>query len=151
MTVAVNPPSQSNILFGVPEGQDAFVLRERAIESQRNDGGVALHIAADDARAQTVMDLMAFFAPDIEIVHFPAWDCLPYDRVSPTTQIVGQRMKALMTLKSRAASDIRKPMLVLTTVQAMTRKIIHPDNLSHIGGFMVRAGERLGVEAFQNF
>ena len=147
---AENLPLKSNILFGVPEGQDAFVLKNRAIEAQQT-GGVALHVANDDARAQTLIDLMAFFAPEIEIVHFPAWDCLPYDRVSPTTQIVGQRMKALMQLKARGQSDIRKPMLVVTTVQAMTRKIIRPDNLSNIGGFMVTVGGTLDIENFQKF
>jgi transcription-repair coupling factor (superfamily II helicase) len=150
MNMAEIKSSKSNILFGVPEGQDAFVLQARAIEAQQT-GGVALHIANDDARAQTLIDLMAFFANDIEIVYFPAWDCLPYDRVSPTTQIVGQRMKALMQLTARKQSDIRKPMVVITTVQAMTRKIIHPDNLSNIGGFMVASNGRLEIEVFQKF
>ena len=26
---------------------------------------------------------LAFFGPDIQVMEFPAWDCLPYDRVSP--------------------------------------------------------------------
>ena len=41
---------------------------------------------------------LAFFAPDIEVLQFPAWDCLPYDRVSPHAGVVAQRMTALSRL-----------------------------------------------------
>jgi transcription-repair coupling factor (superfamily II helicase) len=130
------------IIHGVPEGQDAFFLKEHAIEAQRI-GAVALHVAMDDARAQTVMDLMGFFAPEIDVIYFPAWDCLPYDRVSPNTQIVGQRMQALGLLNARLQNDIKKPCVVLTTVNAITRKIVPPQALSRLGGFNITVGGRL--------
>ena len=34
---------------------------------------------------------LSFFSPGIEVLQFPAWDCLPYDRVSPHGAIVAQR------------------------------------------------------------
>ena len=46
------------IIHGAPEGQDAFVLKQRADDAQRS-GAVACHIAMDDVRAQTLMDLLA--------------------------------------------------------------------------------------------
>jgi len=143
--------SQTHIIHGVPEGQDAFILKDRAIEAQRNGGGVACHIAMDDARAQTLMDLMGFFAPEIEVMYFPAWDCLPYDRVSPNTQVVGQRMKALGHLKARIGSDIKKPSVVITTVNAVLRHVIAPDDLGMLGGLSVAVGGVLQETDFKAF
>lgn len=138
------------IVHGVPEGQDAFVLRDRAIDAQRR-GAVACHIAMDDVRAQTLSDLLAFFAPEIDVIYFPAWDCLPYDRVSPNTQIIGQRMKALGQLKARMDSDIKRACVVLTTVNSVLRKVIPPASLSSIGGLHIEKGGRLDNKKLQDF
>ncbi len=142
--------SQYPIIHGVPEGQDAFVLQARAIEAQRNKG-VACHIAMDDVRAQTLIDLLAFFAPETEVIYFPAWDCLPYDRVSPNTSIIGQRMKALGQLKARGASDIKRPCVVLTTVNAVLRKVIPPQSLNSIGGIYLEKNGRLNDKHLVEF
>jgi transcription-repair coupling factor (superfamily II helicase) len=139
------------IIHGAPEGQDSFILKDRAIEAQRNGGAVATHIAMDDVRAQTLMDLLAFFAPEIEVIYFPAWDCLPYDRVSPNTQIIGQRMKALGQLKARLDSDIKKPCLLLTTVNAILRRVIKPSDLSSMGGLNIAVGGALSENDLKEF
>ncbi|MBU6234355.1 MAG: transcription-repair coupling factor [Alphaproteobacteria bacterium] len=110
-------------LNGVPEGQEAFVLKERAIEAQRR-GAAAIHIALDEARMHTLADLMAFFAPDIDVLQFPAWDCLPYDRVSPQGDVIGRRVSTLAALVARLASDIKKPLLILTSINAATQRVI---------------------------
>ena len=39
-----------------------------------------------------------FFIPSIEALTFPAWDCLPYDRVSPNGEIVSRRIDTLTRL-----------------------------------------------------
>ena len=44
-------------------------------------------VARDGLRAQTFIDPLAFAAPEIEALHFPSWDCQPYDRVSPNAAI----------------------------------------------------------------
>ncbi len=57
-----------------------------------------MHIARDDQRASVLIAAFSFFAPDIEVIDFPAWDCLPYDRVSPRVEIASRRMAALASL-----------------------------------------------------
>ena len=150
--------TKQTIIHGVPEGQDAFTLKDRAVEAQRGNGAVACHIAMDDARAQTLRDLLAFFAPEVEVIYFPAWDCLPYDRVSPNTQIVGQRMQALQQLKDRYHSLPQgggkiygKPTILLTTVNAVLRKVIAPNDLSAMGGLSIRQGGQLHEKDLQTF
>ena len=64
---------------GAPEGYDAqLVLRELHAH-----GEPVVHIARDDKRMSAMAEALAFFAPDVPVIKFPAWDCLPYDRVSP--------------------------------------------------------------------
>jgi len=67
---------------GVPEGYDAqMILRE--LERAGSDETMVLHIARDDKRAESIAAALQFFAPDLTLLRFPGWDCLPYDRISP--------------------------------------------------------------------
>ncbi|MFI5019978.1 MAG: hypothetical protein ACHQHK_18710, partial [Dongiales bacterium] len=64
-------------LAGVPEGFDGRILAALAGRTQM------LHVCVDDARMARLIEALGFFAPSLEVVALPAWDCLPYDRVSP--------------------------------------------------------------------
>ena len=102
-------------VFGVPEGWDAVLLARRAGEH----AGPLLHACRDDARMAALAEALAFFAPDAEVVRFPAWDCLPYDRVSPNPALVSERIAALAVL-------LEKPVgrrIVLTTVNALVQRV----------------------------
>jgi len=57
-----------------------------------------LHITTDDKRMEELESQIRFFAPEIEILTIPAWDCLPYDRVSPKAAIISARIKAFSAL-----------------------------------------------------
>src|SRR6185437_11163416 len=56
-----------------------------------------------------------------EILEFPAWDCLPYDRVSPHAALVAQRMTALARLARVTART--RPAVLLTTVNAILQRV----------------------------
>src|SRR6201999_4095420 len=78
-------------------------------------------ICRDGGRMATLSRAIAFFAPDIEVLEFPAWDCLPYDRVSPHAAVVAQRM---MTLARLARVKGREhPAVLLTTVNAVLQRV----------------------------
>lgn len=64
---------------------------------------------------------LQFFAPDLPVLTFPAWDCQPYDRVSPHGGILAQRLTTLARLASLTGSD--KPLIVLTTVNAVVQRV----------------------------
>ncbi|MDD2862457.1 MAG: CarD family transcriptional regulator, partial [Acidiphilium sp.] len=100
-------------VYGAPEGFDAALIARRAAEA-----GVMLHIARDDARLARIADALGFFAPDAEIIRFPAWDCLPYDRVSPNPAIMAERVSALARLLDPATSQ----RIVLTTINAAVQR-----------------------------
>src|SRR5918996_1480231 len=85
-------PTQHLIASAI-EGRDALFLAELA-----SSAGQLLHVARDGPRANHLADLVRFFAPELELVALPAWDCLPYDRVSPNQDIMAERLDALARL-----------------------------------------------------
>ena len=105
----------TGIVYGAPEGFDAVLLSKRA----REHDGPLLHVARDDARMAGMAEALAFFDPTIEILRFPAWDCLPYDRVSPNATIVSERIATLARLLEPATGR----RIVLTTVNALVQKV----------------------------
>src|SRR6201985_1976247 len=78
-------------LFGAPEGYDAAAIGALA-------AGHWLHVCRDDGRMARFAAALAFFHPEAEALTFPAWDCLPYDRVSPNGEIVSRRIDTLTRL-----------------------------------------------------
>ncbi|GJL93204.1 transcription-repair coupling factor [Hyphococcus sp.] len=84
-------------VYGAPEGADALAVADAA----RSTKNLVLHIARDGARADAMVQSLKFFAPDIPVLEFPAWDCLPYDRVSPSSASASKRMATLAALLSR--------------------------------------------------
>ena len=55
-------------------------------------------MARDGQRLERLQDGLRFFAPEREVLVFPAWDCLPYDRLSPHPDIVAERLETLVRL-----------------------------------------------------
>ncbi len=141
--------SSANTLFGAPEGQDARLLAERAREAAKSQQ-VLVHIALDDGRAETLKDLLEFFAPDVQVLEFPAWDCLPYDRVSPSNQIVAKRVSALAELLLWQADGKYLPRLILTTANAALQKVTPPNALKD-ASFIATKGMHLDLLELQRY
>ena len=101
-------------LSSVTDGFDAFCVADltRALAREAENRAVALvHVARDSQRARAFAEALAFAAPDIEILDFPAWDCQPYDRVSPNASIAARRMVVLSRLaRSRCAGAPAHPL-----------------------------------------
>ncbi len=129
-------------IWGVPEGFDALLLARRRAEHT----GSVLHVARDDARMARLAEALGFFAPGIEVLRFPAWDCLPYDRVSPNTAIVSERVATLARLMEPAAA----PRIVLTTVNALVQRV-PPRHVLRGESRTLRPGETIEPEALARF
>jgi transcription-repair coupling factor (superfamily II helicase) len=132
-------------LVGAPEGFDALVLADL----MRTRGGVVVFTARDYARAGAFENALQFFAPDLRVLNFPAWDCLPYDRMSPTPALAAQRMAALAELARRKSGDA-KPLLVLTTVSALVQRT-PPRTATQAAAFATRVGRDLDVAALERY
>ncbi|HWK34345.1 MAG TPA: CarD family transcriptional regulator, partial [Hyphomicrobium sp.] len=108
-------------IAGVPEGLDALVLAQLVSEAAADKApGVLLHIARDDRRVEALEQGLAFFAPQVRVLSFPAWDTVPYDRIGPQAEIVSQRMATLAKL---ALASRKHPTVILTTVNAILQRV----------------------------
>ncbi|HSM97288.1 MAG TPA: transcription-repair coupling factor [Rhizomicrobium sp.] len=102
---------------GAPAGYDAYL----AVEAAARRKGLVLFVAADDNHAAAAVDAMRFFAPNVSILPFPAWDCLPYDRTSPKPDIESQRLATLAALARREKDSA--PAVVVTTINAALQRV----------------------------
>ncbi len=127
---------------GVPEGYDAkFLLSELA-----KNGQAVLHIARDDKRLAAMAEALEFFAPDVPVFTFPAWDCLPYDRVSPNAEISATRMATLAAL----VHDMPKTCVILTTLNAAMQRI-PARSVIQGASFRASVGQRVNETELRQF
>src|ERR1043166_7530956 len=84
-------------LFGAPEGYDAAAVGALLAEGK---AGTWLHVCRDDGRMARFAAALGFFHPRLTVLTFPAWDCLPYDRVSPNGEMTSRRIDTLTDRKS---------------------------------------------------
>ena len=104
------------IWSGLPEGLDAKLLAEEQVRHPSRK----LIIMPDGARAERLAEQLEFFAPTQLVQYFPAWDCLPYDRVSPAPDIASRRLSVL----ERISRDEDEPLILVTTSNAYSQKVV---------------------------
>jgi len=129
-------------VHGAPEGFDALLLARRRAETD----APVVHVCRDGARMARLADALGFFAPDVEVLVFPAWDCLPYDRVSPNPEVVSERVATLTRLLEPAT----RPRILLTTVNALVQKV--PPRAVFAGSTMtLTRGGKVAPESLARF
>ena len=126
-------------VFGAVDGLDALYLAHRVREKADD---ICLHIASDAPRATRLAERIQFYAPEIDIAILPAWDCLPYDRVSPNGDVMARRLEVLARLLGQGG---RTPDLLIVTVNAFLQKLPTAETIRS-GLFVAKAGERIDRE-----
>jgi transcription-repair coupling factor (superfamily II helicase) len=108
----------------VADGAIALVIAElAALRFAKGDDVPALvtFVARDGLRQAEVQGALNAFAPEIEVLSLPAWDCQPYDRASPNASVLARRMEGLARLvRSRGGA---RPRVLITTVNAALQKL----------------------------
>jgi len=105
-------------LSQLARGAQPLVLADLA----RAAKGRAVFIAADEAAMRAVVETAGFFAPELDIIEFPGWDCLPFDRASPALSVSARRLAALARLQTTRS----EPQLLVTTVAAVLQRVLTP-------------------------
>ena len=132
------------IVSGAPEGLDGMIAGDLA---RAAGDRLLLHVARDDQRAAMLAEAISFFHPEVEIIPFPAWDCLPYDRVSPAAEILSRRLSALTRL---ANGDFKRPCLVLATANAVLQRV-PPRSVIRKASFTAAPGSRVDTAELQDY
>jgi transcription-repair coupling factor (superfamily II helicase) len=117
-------PGRALTFADVADGAEGLVLADlaRAVAAQKSAPATSLlAVCRDGARMAQLHRALAFFAPEIAVAEFPAWDCQPYDRASPHPGVVAQRVTALARLARFKGQE--RPSVVLTTVNAIVQRV----------------------------
>jgi transcription-repair coupling factor (superfamily II helicase) len=105
-------------LASLARGAQPLVMGDLA----RAANGRAVFIAPDEQAMGAVTDTARWFAPELQVIELPAWDCLPYDRASPALSVSARRLSALHQLQAGK----RGSQLLVTTVNALLQRVLTP-------------------------
>ncbi|MGB3814086.1 MAG: transcription-repair coupling factor [Shinella sp.] len=122
----------------VPSGIEPLILADLA----RTSGPVA-YVLSDGQRIPDIEQMLGFAAPDIPVLTLPGWDCLPYDRVSPSAEVSARRLSALSALIAHQKKP--HPAIVLVTVNAMLQKTA-PRGIIESLAFTAKPGNQIRMD-----
>jgi len=108
-------------ISNVPDGMQPMVLArliEQRLRDAPEDAASLVFVARDGRRLQRMADILTAMLPGHAVLTLPAWDCLPYDRVSPNTVTIAARMNTLAALSTGTRGAV-----VLTAVNALIQKL----------------------------
>lgn len=128
----------------VAKGFGAFLAGNFA----QNSSTDILYILEDGTALADAAAEAAYLYPDLQILKFPAWDTVPYDRTSPNPAIVAQRIACLAELVSNPTP--KKPRLILTSVGAVLQKL-PPQKIFLNSMREVSVGNKLNFDDFLHY
>lgn len=129
------------IVDEVADGYEAFALVQVAAEIAPD--GPVLFVARDGQRLPSIVEALAFAAPGLPVLELPAWDCLPYDRVSPGSDAAARRLDALTAMAALAKKPHRA--VVLATANALLQRV-PPAELIEAQNFHARPGNQADMK-----
>ncbi len=125
------------------KGYDAFWLSQALPDLAQN----ILYIVSNGFEIEQVATQLAFFAPDIEILKFPAWDTMPYDRVSPNAEIIATRID---TLDKILHSQQKKQKIIIASIGAVLQKL-PPKQIFMNTRKIIKIGDTISLTEFINY
>ncbi|MBY7649884.1 MAG: transcription-repair coupling factor [Candidatus Liberibacter europaeus] len=118
-------------------GIEAFFIAEMA-----RSGLSIIYISADENSLINIKKTLKFIIPEITVLILPPWDCLPYDRISPSPRIVADRFFCLSHL---IYCDIKKETtIILTTVSALMYRFVDPVLINNYN-LSLRSGDKIDM------
>ncbi|MCS6759483.1 MAG: transcription-repair coupling factor, partial [Candidatus Devosia euplotis] len=139
--IVVERPTRT--IANVPDGMQPMVLAgliEQRVQTAPDDAASIAFVARDGRRLQRLADILTAVLPGPTGVTLPAWDCLPYDRVSPNNVTIAARMSTLAALTANARGAV-----VLTTVNALIQRL-PPRGVVEAMSFSAAAGRIVDSE-----
>ncbi len=139
---------ESSILKKIPRDAIGFLFSQIAGNFNNND---LIFIAKDDSEMSLINEQLQFFSPNINdeftILNFPAWDCLPFDRISPKAIISSNRLKTLYRLSTRNSSQ---KFIIITSLNAVMQKVLPPKEIKNYGLFL-KVGSKISLPEIVDF
>jgi transcription-repair coupling factor (superfamily II helicase) len=129
-------------LAGVPTGFLPWLAADLARAAHGSSkGGRGVAIVADEAAMRSLAETVPLFAPEVDVLVLPGWDCLPYDRASPALRVMAERLATLSALQARHET----PQLLVATASAASQRLLTPFRIRQLTR-RIAEGERIERE-----
>jgi transcription-repair coupling factor (superfamily II helicase) len=121
--------------FSLVEGLRAPLIA--GLLEKRAEVQALLAIVSTGRESEALRESLSSVLPHADIIEFPAWETLPHERLSPSSETVGKRIAALRSL---AEWDRTRPIVVVASVRAALQPLA--DNLIETPTIDLKAGGR---------
>ncbi len=135
---------ESCLLIKTPADAHGFLAAEISKNFSESD---ILFIAQNETEAEFIQKQIAFFSPEISLLNFYAWDCLPYDRASPKPLILANRIKTLSRLVTRAEGE---KFFIITSINSLLQKNVAPSQIKGLGLYL-EIGSKISLDEIAAF
>ena len=129
---------QRNAVLAVPESARAAVLA--ALTHANGRRPIVVAVPTGTMANEVAEDLASFLGADaVEL--FPAWETLPFERVSPAVHTMGARMRTMWRL--RTANE--QPTVIVAGTRALLQKLA--PGSSTTDPIRISVGDRIDIDA----
>ncbi|WP_455481329.1 transcription-repair coupling factor [Bartonella sp. B12(2025)] len=145
--IVIPQNTSAHMIFnGVTGGFEAFTLAKLSSEIAQDKP--LIYVVRDGTKIAHLQQVLNFIEPNLPVLQFPAWDCLPYDRVSPGIAVMAHRLSALAHIENLRKSP--RAAVILTTVNAIMQKL-PPREMIETQVIHARVGQRTRMEHLIQF
>ena len=128
---------RSSAVLAVPEAARAYVIAGLATASTRHPFLVAVPTTTDADRLYH--DLLTWLGEPARVELFPAWETLPFERVSPNVETMGRRLRTIWRLHHDP------PDVIVAPVRALVQRL--GPHVAEVAPIIVRPGEQRDRDA----
>ena len=136
--------NESCVLTKFPKDAQGFAICEIFSNFKNNH---KIYIAENDQEIEIISSQINFFNPQLKIIKFFSYDCLPFDRASPKPQILASRIKAIYQL---ANLEKTHDFLVITSINALMQKVIARDFIKNLG-LVLAVNDQVSLDQISEF
>lgn len=133
---------KNKTICGVCDGDEAFIIAKAA-----NNKKPLLYIAPDGKNLNQTANMLKLLNPDLDVLEFPAWDIVPYDRVSPNSAVIAKRVR---TLADILFHDKKKALVVISSIGAVMQ-FLPPKKIFMNAKKQFKVGGKLDFNAFLHY
>jgi transcription-repair coupling factor (superfamily II helicase) len=113
LTIALDDPGASERELVAPQALRPVLTAALASGTKTGMGRFVLAVTATAREAEELTAGLGAFLPPYTVAHFPGWETLPHERLSPRSDTVGQRIAVLRRLAHPASGEIEGPLKVV--------------------------------------
>ncbi|HPI62789.1 MAG TPA: hypothetical protein PK803_02330, partial [Alphaproteobacteria bacterium] len=133
----------------VPEGMRSLILAEIADCVYAQSQSLLLYIAKSQTEASNIKEQLSFYAPQHQVISIPEWDCLPYDRISPSREVMAQRIEGLSQLSHLLRKGNQNSTIIITTVNNLLQRLPVKESIGHLT-CTLQQKQQINIQSFLN-